>query len=436
MSYKLGLGIAIALCLGSILGDTLFMFAGVPIAQVGSQSIIAYIIVGIVIAVIATQLGELGSIMPHEKGGPYSYVSKSFGSELGFITGILLFIGYCAIVSATGLGFGGYLLSILGLSNGTAQTAIAIVIIILVSLVNLHGIKKMAELTRILLVIALLTAAAFVAFALMHVHAPSLGAIFQNTPAQNGLGAFFVAVTSIVFAYSGFQVIVTLTDNIKGGGRAATETMVVSLLISMVVYIAVTLGLLLLIPSAQSTITAYPLLYALNYVNAPYLFSALIGVGSLFAMSAAMIAIVFSASRLVYQIGNDGLLPGITRSFDHRKSVAPSGIWISAAVSIALLFSGSLYTILSISNFGVLFSLLMACFALVNMHRRKRLGRFVAPFYPYLTLISIAACVVFLFGLPSQSLALGVVIIALILVTYYTLLEIRRKEVPRIKLFD
>ena len=136
-------------------------------------------------------------------------------------------------------------------------------------------------------------------------------------------------------------------------------------------------------------------------MNAPYLFSALIGAGALFAMSAAMIAIVFSASRLVYQIGKDGLLPRITRSFDHRKSVAPSGIWISAAVSIALLFSGGLYTILSISNFGVLFSLLMACFALVNMHRRRRLGSFVAPYYPYLTLISIAACIIFMFGLPE-----------------------------------
>ena len=436
MSYKLGLGIAIALCLGSILGDTLFMFAGVPIAQIGSQSIIAYAIVGIVIAVMATQLGELGSIMPHEKGGPYSYVSRSFGSELGFITGILLFVGYCAIVSATALGFGGYLLSILGLSNGIAQIIIAIAIIILASLVNLHGIKRMAELTRILLVIALLTAAAFVAFALMHVHAPGMGAIFQNTPAQNGLGAFFVAVTAIVFAYSGFQVIVTLTDNIKGGGRMATETMVISLLISMVVYVAVTVGLMLLIPSAQSVITAYPLLYALNQVNAPYLFSALIGAGALFAMSAAMIAIVFSASRLVYQIGKDGLLPRITRSFDHRKSVAPSGIWISAAVSIALLFSGGLYTILSISNFGVLFSLLMACFALVNMHRRRRLGSFVAPYYPYLTLISIAACIIFMFGLPSQSLALGVIIIAFLLVVYYTLVEMKRKDVPRIKLFS
>jgi APA family basic amino acid/polyamine antiporter len=435
LSYKLGLGIAIALCLGSILGDTLFMFAGVPIVQVGSQSIVAYVVVGIVIAVIATQLGELGSIMPHEKGGPYSYVSKSFGSELGFITGILLFVGYCAIVSATALGFGGYLLSILGSSNGMAQIAIAMAIIILASLINLRGIKNMAELTRILLVIALLTAVAFVAFALLHAPVPSVSTILQNTPTQNGLGAFFVAITAIVFAYSGFQVIVTLTDNIKGGGRAATETMVISLLISMVVYIAVTIALMLLIPSTQSTITAYPLLYALSHVNAPYILIVLIGAGALFAMSAAMIAILFSASRLVYQIGKDGLLPRITRSFDHRKSVAPSGIWISAAVSIALLFSGSLYTILSISNFGVLFSLLMACFALVNMHRRRIHGRFVAPFYPYMTLISIAACIVFMFGLPSQSLALGVVIIALILVVYYTLVEMKRREVPRIKLF-
>ncbi len=437
MRYKIGLGLAVALGLSAIIGDTLFVFTGVPVAEIGATSIIAYVIVGILAIIIATQLGELSSLMPHEKGGPYSYVTKSFGSELGFITGILLFIGFCGIVAAVTLGFGSYLLSMFGLNGTAADIAIAMILIVVVSAINMRGVKNAINLNKTLVIVTLLTAILFFAFSLFYGYQnASLVHNFVDTAVQGTTSSFFQAITAIVFAYAGFQVIVTLTDNIKGEGKGVARSMLYAIMISIAAYIFVTVGLLMLIPASRSAITNEPLTNALVYVHAPILVDMLVDFGVLFAIAASMIAIVFSASRLFFQIGHDGLMPGITRGFDKKRGVATSGVMATSLISILLLFSGNLYTILSISNFGIIFSWLMSCFAVINMRRRKQLGTYLSPFYPYLTIIGILACFVFLFGLPAISLAIGVSVLLFLIIIYYIIVEIKYREVPRVRLFD
>jgi ABC-type transport system involved in cytochrome bd biosynthesis fused ATPase/permease subunit len=58
------------------------------------------------------------------------------------------------------------------------------------------------------------------------------------------------------------------------------------------------------------------------------------------------------------------------------------------------------------------------------------------PLYPLLPIIGVIACIIFMLGLPRESLALGIAIILALLVLYYSIVEIRYRDVPRIKLFD
>ena len=63
---------------------------------------------------------------------------------------------------------------------------------------------------------------------------------------------------------------------------------------------------------------------------------------------------LLSASRISYQISADGLLPKVLRKFDSEKDVAVNGIILSTAVSAIGLFSGNIFIIAAISNFGLL----------------------------------------------------------------------------------
>ena len=437
MVHKLSIKTAIALCLSAIIGDTLFVVTAVPIAQSGPNSLVAYVVVGILMLVVALQLAELGSIMPGEKGVTYSYIKRAYGTELGFITGILLFISYCAVISAITFSFGGYFLGLIGIDSVNLQILISTVLIIFISLINMRGVKETSSLSKVLVAITVLTAVAFFAYAVYHGgKAGLLSTDFTGSPAQGALGAFGEAITTIVFAYAGFQTITTFTKEIKGQGKGLAKVLIYSILISMVAYLIVAVGLMALVPSAKSIISPQPLLYALQYAGAPEYVLVIIGIGALIAISAATIAILNTVSRLVYQIGVDGLLPKLARGYNRSKDVAVNGIWISAIVSILMLFSGDLYQMISISNFGVIFSWMMACISVISLRRRGTAGTFRSPLYPYLPMIGMGACVVFLLGLPRTSLVIGVVLIQILIVTYYGLIELRYKDVPKVRIFD
>ena len=96
---------ATAIGLGAIIGAGIFVLSGTAIALAGSYALVSFVLVGIIALIVALELGELGSIMPQEKGASYSYVRGAFGSELGFITGLLLYFSYVSSIPVIALGF-------------------------------------------------------------------------------------------------------------------------------------------------------------------------------------------------------------------------------------------------------------------------------------------------------------------------------------------
>ena len=134
--------VATAVGLGAIIGAGIFVLSGTTIALAGANALIAFVLVGVLAIIIAMELGELGSIMPHAKGASFSYIYEAFGSEMGFITGILLYFSFSTAIAAIALGFGSYLGSLVGLHTGYYPIIFAIILIFVLAIVNIVGIKK------------------------------------------------------------------------------------------------------------------------------------------------------------------------------------------------------------------------------------------------------------------------------------------------------
>lgn len=430
--------VATAVGLGAIIGAGIFVLSGTAIALAGRNALIAFLIVGIVALIVGFELGELGSLMPKLKGASYSYTYKAFGSELGFITGILLYFSYATSISVVALGFGSYLASTIGVSTATYSIAFAMGLILVIAIVNAFGVRKAAKADSSLVAVKLGILIIFVVFALIVVFSKvsPFTNLFAPQPASTGtLGAIFAASVVIFFAYSGFQSIANLTPKIKGGAKAAAKAIIASIIISVVLYSLVVFALLLLLPASHFTISADPLTSALSAVKAPIWLFLLVGAGALIATASATLTDILSSSRTLYQMGSDGLLPGVTKKYDRKKDVAINGIIISAVIGIIMLFAGNIYVIAAISNFGLLFSYLMSSFAVIHFRRKKANPSFKTPWYPYLPIISILALLAFMIGLPKEALLIGTVLIISLIIIYYTLREVEDKKVVRIKLF-
>src|SRR5271157_165581 len=301
---------ATAVGLGAIIGAGIFVLSGTAIALAGSFALVAFLLVGIVALIMALVFGELCSLMPNAKGASYSYTYQAFGSELGFLTGILAYFSYATAIAAIGLGFGSYLASMLGIG-------------------------------------------AAIAFAVMFVLRTGSFGYAAFTPGSFDLGSIFNASVVIFFAYTGFQTITTFGSRIRGGSRAVAKAMLAAVVISMVVYVLVAVSLLVLVPTQEYTIAADPLAFALGSAGAPYSLQLLVDIGALIATTSAALAMMLSASRISYQISSDRLLPRVLRKFDRRRDVAVNGVILSAAIGVVALFAGNIYVIAAISNFGL-----------------------------------------------------------------------------------
>jgi APA family basic amino acid/polyamine antiporter len=428
--------VATAVGLGAIIGAGIFVLSGTAIAIAGPDALIAFLLVGIVALLIAFEFGALGFIMPNAKGAAYSYVYEAFGSELGFITGILAYFSFATAISAIALGFGSYMASMLGLPLSQFSILFAIMLIFVLTLVNIIGVKKAAKADFWLVMLKLSILGIFIAFALGIVTLGhySVSGHFSILKDQSSIAAIFAASVAIFFAYSGFQSISTITSSVEGKAKGASKAIISAVIISIIVYVFVALALMFLAPASAYTISADPLSFALKFAHAPVLLFIVVDIGALIATTSATLAMILSSSRILYQISDNKLLPKIFRKYDKKKDVAVNGVIISSIIGVVMLFSGNIYVIAAISNFGLLFSYLMGSFAVIHFKRIKKEAMHI-PFYPALPVIAIVAILAFLIGMPKEALVIGTGIIMSLMIIYYFLRELRGKKIIRIRLF-
>ena len=430
--------VATAVGLGAIIGAGIFVLSGTAIALAGSAALLAFVIVGIIALIVALELGELGSIMPNSEGASYSYAYEAFGSELGFVTGIMLYFSYASSIAPISLGFGSYLASLAGLPATIYPIIFAIVLIFILTIVNVLGVSKAAEADFGLVIIKICILVIFIAFALLFaINNPSEVASHFTAGFQPGnLSAIFASSVVIFFAYSGFQAISTITKNVRGGGSAAAKALVASVLISMSLYILVVVALLILVPARLYAISSNPLSFALKTSGAPAWLFTLVSVGALIATTSAALAMVLASSRMLHQIGSDKLLPKLVRKYDEKRDVAVNAVLISSAIGVVMLFSGNIYVMASISNFGLLFSYLIASFSLIHFRRSKAASSFKVPLYPFLSIAGIISLMALLIGMPKEALIIGVAMILSLIVIYYTLIEAKSRKIEKIEIFN
>ncbi len=434
---KIGMIAAVAVALGAIVGAGIFVLSGTVIAIAGAYAIPAFLIVGLVALSVALNFGVLGRIMPNAKGAAYSYVYSAFGSELGFITGILLYFSFATAISVVALGFGATLASMLGGAMAHFAVAFSILLIIALGIINLRGIRNAARTDTALVMIKVAILTVFIAFAFLFAIGPGHHSAHNfSRPSEGSLvGDVLEASIAIFFAYTGFQTVSTFTSRVEGGAGNAAEAIMIAVISSIVLYVLVIVSLIFLMPASSYSITANPLTSALSAAHAPGWLFVLVGIGALIATASATLAMMLAASRVMYQISTDGLLPGIFRKYDREKDVAFNGIIASMLIGILMLFAGNVYTIAAISNFGLLFSYIISILALMHFHKHGKTTEAKPRYYPYLQVITIIALMAFIYGLPHEAFVINVIIVISLIVIYYALREVEDKKVIRVRLF-
>lgn len=324
----------------------------------------------------------------------------------------------------------------------------AVILIVALASLNLRGISEAADADFAIVVFKVSALIVFIVWALgSGVHLSSNLA----QPPASGVSGIFSASVIAMFAYAGFQSIATMAPNIKGGGRTAARAIVAAVVISLVLYVLVTLALLALLPVGQFGFRADPLSFALSSAGGPTWLSLLIAFAALAATASATLAMIIASSQLLLQLSGDGLLPGILGQTRAGHKSALGALVLTIVFGTLFMFLGNIYIIAAVSNFGVLFSYLLSGFALLKIRRMRRQperhqealreagvparGIVEMPWFPYLPMVGIGFLIVFFFAFPTLALSIGLGVVLVSILVYYVLREDRDEPVIKVRFF-
>ncbi len=377
---KLDLKELVAMGVGGMVGGGIFSVLGLSVGMAGHAAPIAFFLGGIIALLTGNSYAKLGLAFRSD-GGSFTYMEKSVKSEnVAAIGGWLLLVGYIGTLALYSYTFGVYGAAM----SGAPEHQVAVhhflesFILLLFLGINLYGIKAAGH-TEVLIVLTKVTIlAVFAGLGLFYVKGNYLLPVFNK-----GAMGLLMGAALIFVAYEGFELIPNAVDEMKNPGRDLPRGIFISILITIVIYIAVSFV-------AVGNLTPDKLIkykeYALAVAARPFLGQAgfvLIGLGALLSTASAINATLFGTARLGMVMAQDKALPRIF-SFRERTKDIP---WVSLVViTLVTLVFVNVTDLTLISSFAS--STFLLIFVFINFSAIQLRGQIHIDWvYPFLGFI-------------------------------------------------
>src|SRR6266700_497631 len=388
----LGMWSAIAVVVGSMVGQAVFLIASDMARELGSPTrvLAVWIIGGIVVLFGTFCYAELGAAMP-EAGGDYVYLSRGLSPVWGFLFGwtssMIMRPGGAAVTTAGLLRFTGFLLPSVAnpiftwnltlpfqlqpyqFTFTTAQL-LAAGIIVLVTAINYLGVRTAG---RFQIFLTSLKVAAVVAIVILGLTLGKLRGIHPAlimSPAQGSIGAVLMALVPAMLAYNGFQNLGPLGGEVSNPQRNIPRAVILGSLLVISLYV--------LVNWTYFHILGFSRVAQSHYVASDAM-ALLIGNSGAKWITVAMIVSAFGAlhsnfltgPRVPYAMARDGNFFVFAKRI-HPIFHTPSGAVIfQGCVAILLVLTGTYQELYSFEIFAIWLFLALTAIALIRLRRKE-----------------------------------------------------------------
>ncbi|WP_309063741.1 APC family permease [Streptomyces sp.] len=394
----LGVGDAVVIGLGSMVGAGIFA-ALAPAAQTAGSGLLLGLAVAAVVAYCnATSSARLAALYP-ASGGTYVYGRERLGEFWGYLAGWAFVVGKTASCAAMALTVGAYVWP------GQAH-AVAVAAVVALTAVNYGGVQKSAWLTRAIVAVVLAVLASVVVVSLTSGEADA-GRLGIEVP--DGAGGVLQAAGLLFFAFAGYARIATLGEEVRDPARTIPRAIPLALGIALVVYTAVAVAVLSVLGAKGLGDATAPLADAVRAAGVPGL-APVVRVGAAVAALGSLLALILGVSRTTLAMARDRHLPGGLAAV-HPRFRVPHRAELAVGVVVAVLAATvDVRGAIGFSSFGVL-----TYYAVANASAWTLRPGPAARVVPALGL---AGCLVLAFSLPGLSVAIGAGVLAVGVLAY------------------
>ncbi len=259
-------------------------------------------------------------------------------------------------------------------------------ICLLMTTVLIAGVRESARINVGIVFIKLLVLLAFIAAAAPFVNPDNWQPFVP--PNQGEFGAFgvsgiFQAATVVFFAYIGFDAVSTAAQECKNPQRDLPVGILVSLLVSTVLYIVVALVFTRVVSYTALNVPD-PIDVGVAATGIGWL-RTVVDIGAIAGLSSVVLVLLFGQPRIFLAMARDGLFPPWAAKV-HPRLKTP---YVTTAItgSMCAIICGLLpIDILSeLTSIGTLFAFFLVCLAVMVMRRKQPDTHrpFKVPFGPY-----------------------------------------------------
>ncbi len=161
LARDLGLGAALSIGIGTMIGAGIFVLPGIVASKAGPAVLVSFASCGLIAILVALCMAELSTGMPYAGGG-YLFAVRAFGPMVGSIMGWCLWLSLIFASAFYMIGFGYYLSDALGVS----PVLIALSMTALLGVLNFIGAKETGGTQLVIVAILLFVLLAFVSRAI------------------------------------------------------------------------------------------------------------------------------------------------------------------------------------------------------------------------------------------------------------------------------
>ena len=315
---------------GVTVGAGIFALIGDIIGVAGDHAPWSFAVAGVVAAFTAFSYAALSGTFPRAAGEAV-YVKHGLGQAAGRLTGYALLVTALMSSAVISLAFARYLSSFSGIPEWVALLGVigvlaGVAIIGVKESVAAAALVTALEVGTLLVVIGVGLPGAVKSGALWTVLVPPASATQWSGVLEGTFLAFF--------AFIGFQNIVNMAEETEDAPRAIPRAVVLTLVISIVIY-ALAAGVAASYP-ARDELVASKAPLAVLFEGATGHPGAVIAVMASIAMVNGILVQIVMASRVLYGMANEGMLPAFFARL-HPRRQTPHAAILAFAVAAALL---------------------------------------------------------------------------------------------------
>lgn len=347
-------------------GAGIYMTLGLVAAHAGPATPLAFAIASISYLFTAFSYAELSSSMP-EAGGGMKFAERAFGRAVAFLAGWSLLLDYIVTGSIFALSATGYLGHLIPPLKGDPLFGVTATLLVSSLIVlNILGIKESANVSSILVIMDI----AGLSLIMLVGYTTSFKPFFDQislgrNPTWN---SFLYGSTVAMASYLGIEVISQTAGETKKAGL--TIPLAVKLVSVVVIMFALLFSTLALGVVGWETLAASekdPAAVVAEHLPYGSILSLWVSIIGMTVCYVATNTGVVGVSRMVYAMGEEGMLPEWLTTL-HRKFQTPyRAIIVFAVFQLLLAFMGHLGLAADLYNFGALLSYMVVNLSVVAL---------------------------------------------------------------------